>query len=35
MMAEVSRRKFLAPGADWSDFAVLARNRATRHPIRV
>lgn len=33
-MAEVCRLKALAPGADWSDFAILARNRATLDPIR-
>ncbi|MGB4227708.1 MAG: RecQ family ATP-dependent DNA helicase [Candidatus Dechloromonas phosphoritropha] len=33
-MAEISRLKSLAPGADWSDFAILARNRATLDPIR-
>jgi ATP-dependent DNA helicase RecQ len=33
-MAEICRLKALAPDADWSDFAVLARNRATLDPIR-
>ena len=33
-LAEVSRLKALDPSADWSDFAILARNRATLGPIR-
>ena len=33
-MAEVIRLKSRPPGADWSDFAILARNRATLDPIR-
>ena len=33
-MAEICRLKALAPDADWSDFAILARNRATLDPIR-
>ena len=34
IMAEVSRTKALDSSADWSDFAILARNRATLDPIR-
>lgn len=33
-MAEMQRLKALAADGDWSDFAVLARNRATLEPIR-
>jgi ATP-dependent DNA helicase RecQ len=33
-MAEVKRLKTLDTTADWSDFAILARNRATLDPIR-
>ena len=33
-MAEVCRLQSLAPDADWSDFAILARNRATLDPVR-
>ena len=33
-MAEMQRLKALAPDSDWSDFAILARNRATLEPIR-
>lgn len=33
-MAEMQRLQALAPDSDWSDFAVLARNRATLEPIR-
>ncbi|GAB1393175.1 RecQ family ATP-dependent DNA helicase [Rhodocyclaceae bacterium] len=33
-MKEVMRLKALAPGADWSEFALLAHNRATLDPIR-
>ena len=34
VMAEVCRLKALAPDTDWSDFAILVRNRATLDPIR-
>ena len=34
VMAELSRLKALDPGGNWSDFAVLARNRATLDPVR-
>lgn len=34
VMAELSRLKALDPQGDWSDFAILARNRATLDPIR-
>lgn len=34
VMAELARLKALDSHADWSDFAVLARNRATLEPIR-
>ncbi len=34
VMAEVSRTKSLDNSAAWSDFAILARNRATLDPIR-
>ena len=33
-MAEMQRLKSLAPDSDWSDFAILARYRATLEPIR-
>jgi ATP-dependent DNA helicase RecQ len=33
-MAEMQRLKSLAGDGDWSDFAILARNRATLEPIR-
>lgn len=33
-MSEVTRLKSLEPNQDWSDFAILARNRATLDPIR-
>lgn len=33
-MNEIARLKALDPDGDWSDFAVLARNRATLDPIR-
>ena len=33
-MAEVKRLKALDANADWSDFAILARNRATLDPVR-
>lgn len=33
-MAELTRLKSLDPDSDWSDFAILARNRATLDPIR-
>lgn len=33
-MTEISRMKALHADADWSDFAILARNRATLDPIR-
>lgn len=34
VMTELSRLKSLDPDADWSNFAVLAHNRATLDPIR-
>lgn len=34
VMAEITRLKALDSAADWSDFAILARNRATLDPIR-
>jgi ATP-dependent DNA helicase RecQ len=34
VMAELARLKALDPTGDWSDFAVLARNRATLDPVR-
>lgn len=34
VMQEVTRIKALDPAADWSDFAILTRNRATLDPIR-
>ena len=34
VMAELSRLKSLDVSADWSDFAVLARNRGTLGPVR-
>lgn len=34
VMTELKRCKALDPQADWSDFAILARNRATLDPIR-
>ncbi len=34
VMAEVTRLKALDATSDWSDFAILARNRATLDPIR-
>ena len=34
VMTELRRLKSLDPDADWSDFAVLAHNRATLDPIR-
>jgi len=33
-MAEMQRLRALAPDSDWSDFAILARNRATLEPVR-
>ena len=33
-MAEMQRLKALSPDSDWSDFAILARNRATLEPLR-
>ncbi len=34
VMKEITRLKSLSPAADWSDFSVLAHNRATLDPIR-
>lgn len=34
VMTELNRLKELDPQGDWSDFAILARNRATLDPIR-
>jgi len=34
VMDEIQRLKALDRGADWSDFAILARNRSTLEPIR-